>query len=419
MPYQQGDIAGVQFLTEEASTTIGRRTAIYQIPFSNKGVAGIDLGRAPRRYEIRALLLGRDYPDLESRRDALIEALESEGAKRLTHPYLGSVNVRIEPNITITEKTSAQLRVDVDFRAVEAREAIDETPSVSSLGSRASVSAASDALGSAISAAMDADVSVDGVADFVASANVDLLDDILDDLQSINGDIDALLAIPGNIASTIDRISQELSELLNTPTKLFDAIDAATDLVMQAINRVVPRGSRDSVGSIRRAVSRSALLGSNATPVPGTDTPARARQRQNHGQLALNMRVNAIRRAGDAAADLDYDSADKARATARAFTNAIDAQLEAEVEGQELNANVRRRLLKLRSVIRSHLEAKAGESPQLTTYTPPETLTASALAYFLYGDATRARREDIIARNESIKHPGFVRGGIAIEILTE
>lgn len=416
MPYQKGDIAGVPFLTEETTTTFGRRTAVYEIPFDDKGVAGIDLGRAPRKYEIRALLLGSDYADLESQRKALIEALESPGVKRLTHPYLGSVNVRIGADITITERTSAQLRADFAFRATEAREELDVTPSVSSLGTRGAVAAASADLGSALSDAMESDILSD-VADFVLSANIDLLDNVLSDLQSINGDIDAILAAPGSIASQIDRISTELAELLNTPTALFAALDGAMDLVMQAVRRIAPGGSRDSVGSIQRAVSRSALLGSSTAAIPAVNTPSRDRQRQNHGQLMLNSRVNAVRRAGDAAADLNYDSADKARETALKFTDAIDAQLEAEIEGQELNPNVRRHLLRLRGAIKSHLETRAGEAAQISKYAPPETLPASALAYFLYGDATR--REDLIDRNESITNPAFVAGGVAIEVLSE
>jgi prophage DNA circulation protein len=38
------------------------------------------------------------------------------------------------------------------------------------------------------------------------------------------------------------------------------------------------------------------------------------------------------------------------------------------------------------------------------------------VAHQLYGDATKA--DEIIARNRNVRHPGFVRGGQALEVLS-
>ncbi len=57
MAYQTGKIRDAFFYTTSSTTTFGRRTATYELPFDEKGVAHIDLGRAPRRFQISAILM--------------------------------------------------------------------------------------------------------------------------------------------------------------------------------------------------------------------------------------------------------------------------------------------------------------------------------------------------------------------------
>ena len=52
----------------------------------------------------------------------------------------------------------------------------------------------------------------------------------------------------------------------------------------------------------------------------------------------------------------------------------------------------------------------------MASYTPQATLPALVIAHRLYGDATRA--DEVCVRN-NVRHPGALRGGMALEVLSE
>ena len=86
----KGFFRGKPFFTQSSDTQIGRRQPTYSVPFSEKGVLHVDLGKAARKYKIEAIVIGSDYA---SQRDALIEALEKPGPGLLIHPVFGRVLV--------------------------------------------------------------------------------------------------------------------------------------------------------------------------------------------------------------------------------------------------------------------------------------------------------------------------------------
>ncbi len=415
MAWQKGSIGGVKFFTVRHSTTVGRREGLYEIPFDDKGAASIDLGRAARKYQIDAVLLG---DDAEAQADKLLKVIEKKGPKLLVHPRFGSGNVVCGKDVEFTEDTDATNQVTISFRCTEHREPAAKTPALGAL-TRPALAKASADLGSAIGDAFEAGLSAnDLVDDFVNAANIEVLDEILGDLQDINADITAVLSAPGAIAGKIDAISRELSELIQSPRKLFDAIDGAMLLLAQAARRILPGSASDSIGSVERAALAMSALGSGAAPIPDFDTPSRAVQRSNQAAIQLNMRSNGLRHMAEAAADDDsnYDSSTQAKRIARSMAGAMDSVLESTENDQELAPSVRRAMIRMRTATQRHIAAKAGLLPELTQYTPGETLPACVIAYGLYGDSDRA--SEIVARN-GIEHPGFVPGGIALEVLGE
>ncbi|MNG20327.1 hypothetical protein D3C84_1045720 [compost metagenome] len=70
----------------------------------------------------------------------------------------------------------------------------------------------------------------------------------------------------------------------------------------------------------------------------------------------------------------------------------------------------------LRVEIVSGIPGSGRDLPQLLDYTPPATLPALVVAHQLYGDAGRA--DEIVARNRP-RHPGFLVGGQALEVLSD
>ena len=73
-------------------------------------------------------------------------------------------------------------------------------------------------------------------------------------------------------------------------------------------------------------------------------------------------------------------------------------------------------LVALRATVTEDLRNRAVALPGLTTYTPQTTLPALVVAHRLYGDARRA--DEIVLRNNA-PHPGALRGGIELEVLSE
>jgi prophage DNA circulation protein len=71
-------------------------------------------------------------------------------------------------------------------------------------------------------------------------------------------------------------------------------------------------------------------------------------------------------------------------------------------------------ILDLRSAVLQDVAERVVNLPALRSYTPGATLPALVLAHQLYGDATRS--QELLERN-AIRHPGFVAGGQALEVL--
>src|SRR4051812_14693362 len=120
---------GVEFSVRKHELEVGQRRVIADLPFDSKGAASTDLGRRSRRFKIDAILMGATR---ESRRDALITAVEAPGPGLLIHPVYGSLNVVVVPPTTIIESTEQGGLTEVTFECVESREKTARTPTIAS-----------------------------------------------------------------------------------------------------------------------------------------------------------------------------------------------------------------------------------------------------------------------------------------------
>jgi prophage DNA circulation protein len=404
---QKGSFRGVEFFTESSTTTFGRKQAVYALPFEDRGVAVVDLGRAPRTFRIKAFLIGDNY---DVQRDQLIDALEAPGHGLLVHWKHGRVNVVIRGDVSITESTRDGGMAEIDFDCIEARQ--EATP-VSADTAAASISAARN-LRSVAGEQFGERFSVDGVPDFVAESNLAVLDEVIDELTDINQLIGAVLEVPSHFAAQIDAISRQTSALINTPTLLYNTIDATIASVMQSISRVAGT-SRRGLGNLDQVIGLSAALGAD-TAVPRRGTPTRDVERENRAQLLIAMRASALSSAAEAAAELEFASADEANGILQTLAAALGDLSDSTIDDIEPPAETFDAIRDLLGAITAHLSEVAGNLSELTTYTPADTIPAVVLAFELYGDAERA--EELLARNDAIVHPLMVPGGVALEILT-
>jgi prophage DNA circulation protein len=80
---------GAGFKVDINTRNGGRRTTLHQFP-KRDDPESEDMGRQARRFTISGYVVG---PDFLAQRDALILALEAEGAGQLVHPTMGEFQV--------------------------------------------------------------------------------------------------------------------------------------------------------------------------------------------------------------------------------------------------------------------------------------------------------------------------------------
>ncbi len=89
---QQASFRGISFQVESADNDFSRNLVVHEFPL-REDVYVEDLGRAAKRINLTAFVIGDDYM---VDRDALLGALQEEGPGELVHPYLGRIQVVID-----------------------------------------------------------------------------------------------------------------------------------------------------------------------------------------------------------------------------------------------------------------------------------------------------------------------------------
>jgi len=146
---------------------------------------------------------------------------------------------------------------------------------------------------------------------------------------------------------------------------------------------------------------------------PTADTPERIQRAQNTvAARQLNGRAATLA-AARLVADTDWMSRQDAVAAGADTLALIDAQMTTD---EAITDSVYASLVDLRAAVSEDLRTRAVALPGLISHTPQTTLPALVVAHRLYGDATRA--DEITVRNDA-RHPGALRGGIALEVLSE
>lgn len=407
--YTQGSFRGVKFFTESHSTTFGRRVATYELPFDEKGVAHYDLGRAARRFDLTAILLGDDY---DKERDALIAALEKRGPGLLVHPQLGRVMVVIRNGVRISESTQRGRVAEVSFSAVEARDpAPPDTNAGSLLGAAKAVKAAAgDSWLEIVTSGPDL-INTDAVA---------TMDSMLRDLKNANAMITAVTEAPGLVTDKIDAISRELDNLIQTPRRLFDAIDNAILALVTSAGRVFSTDAAEDLAATlnssyaQRLTKRIATIGSSAPTIPSADTPARNTQRENRAKAVAGARASSLANTVLYLADAPPASREGALEAADDLANRVLELADSTIEGQDVVYELYDSLKDLASNAVEYLERIAGTRPRTKHLVLNQPVPAQVLAYRLYGDAERAG--EIEGRNPWIPNAGAVPAGYEIEV---
>ncbi len=436
-----GSFRGVLFYIESAEQAGGRRTVLNEFPLRDEPTTE-DLGRKARQYTLEMFLLGADYM---AQRDRLIAALETGGPGSLVHPYRGELQVVAYGDYRVSESTreGGMARISVTFVEAGSEPRPDNRIAQGSLAG-----SSADALETEALAEFEEAWNVVGLPSFVAEEAITLLQLATKSIQGaggllegggqfhtlyrrLTGSFTQLILSPGNLAGQLFGLVKSMSstsnpwQALRAQFSLFNlgsqakAASGGTSLAparqqvqtnQDAVYRLIERAAVSE--SVRLAVNKPASSTSTSSGLAVT-TPASATSGGSSGASSGSS--------GSAGAGTGSSSAGSVPGVG--FDNRDQAievrdQILDELDRQQLEADpvAYQALVRITADLVTEMNAQAANLAPLSRVTLNATQPALLVAHRLYGDARRA--DDIVNRNH-IAHPGFVPGGVELEILKD
>lgn len=384
---------GVPFYVESAELTSGRRSVRHEIPFSNVAPFSQDLGARAQSFPLEGYVIG---PEFFAARDALLSALNTEGPGELVHPYLGTKRVQVSSvRVRHEAREGGICRFTIEF---------DETsadlpqPSVA-------VDAPAQVVVSA--AALKTSASAEFLAKFDELANIRT--SVTGAIGAATAQVSSILstaAIPGQMVSELQEQLEELSsgaeELLDEPASFLAAVVTLVESLGAGLLAVV-----DAVNPLGPLLT---LFAADFGVRPPDDTPAREAEQTNFDAVGNLVKRTVLAQASLMAIEQTFVSFDDAVRVRASITDLIDQHTE------ETSDDVFPALQDLRRDLVQAVPGEDSDLPRLVTHTPRATLPSLVLAHTLYGHLDL--EDDLIERNR-IANPGFVVGGVELEVLTD
>jgi prophage DNA circulation protein len=363
---------------------------------------------------LEAYIIGPDYMGW---RDDLIKALEQRDVGELIHPYRGILNVALVAPARITESADegGMARFTLSFIQVDNNTQPSFRPDTPAL-----VNAAADNAKAALGKDFAKKFSIKGLADFVVNGAMAIINGALDFVSYVsnftnNGPL-------GELMHAASAISGALATLMSTPAMLASGIQG--QIYGLASLRSTPAEAFAAMQSFFSSFSGfdSGLNNSSTPSIPPIllTTPSRIQQQINQSAVIDLVRRTAIVEATRASSQIDFTSYNDAQAALTLLANALDTELLSMTitstgQAVPISDDVYDALLTLRVAMVRDINARGANLAQLTTITLPSTMPSLVAAYRIYGDCTM--EADIVVRN-NIRRPGFLPGGIPLEVLS-
>ncbi len=382
---------GVPFGVKSADMSGGRRVVKHEFPLRETAPFSEDMGKLGRTFAMEAFVVGDDYM---SGRNALLDALEAEGPGTLIHPYHGTQRVTGTYRMRETSEDGGMAVFSLDFTLTSA----DLTNPTTAVDSPAQVAVSAAAL--------------------KASAGAEFLSrfDELSRLRaSVTGALTAatsavarvlnVVAIPGQVVAElgvqIAALQSNTTALLNTPG---DLVSSLTGLIeglgagLLSANAPNPLAPLLAIFSVDFGVR------------PPSDTPSRVIEQVNFDATQNLVKRLVLAQAALMAVAQTFESYEQAVAVRASIVDLIDAHCEAFAD------DVYPAIQQMRTDVVGAVPGSGVDLPHLVTFVPHATLPSLVLAHTLYGSLDR--EADIVRRN-GIANPGFVAGGVALEVLAD
>lgn len=409
-------LGGVPALVVSSDDRFGQHTIVHEYPGRAPSID--QNGPMPQRFSQEFLFIGPTYQqDLQAFEDVLART----DAQRFVHHWRGSFLVKPEGEYTVRWSTDEGGMCRLTVTLVVAGD--EDVPSV-----RVETFDLVITEGDVAQARM-ADMVADGFtvegSNSLRERSTTILEDIVAAVTDANNYTQSQFQSVNTTTSDIVNFGNQLETLVNTPhtmattiARLVDGTFAAITGVVDSVGDIDPLGDVDQVlGALRRGrqllVALGILRGGSAFgsgySTPAQNTPQQRQRAANQRLLVQATRISFLISATRTVARVGVESSTMAETVFTLVNDAV-VSLRADVDD-----NTYRSLANLRAAIGAHMRVAAADLPATTSYTPNGTVPALLLAHTLYGDATR--EAEIVERN-GIAHPGFVRGGGPLEVLS-
>ncbi|MEJ1402581.1 MAG: DNA circularization N-terminal domain-containing protein [Candidatus Sedimenticola sp. (ex Thyasira tokunagai)] len=387
LPY--GSFRGARFIVEADDMDFGRRNEVHEFPLRSSYPE--ELGPATGKYDFRCYVIGPDYKAAAAK---LIEAINHAGPGTLVHPdpNIGTVRVSVLRARKIHRSNERGIE-RFNFTFVNAGknnlpdQVIDTSYEVEKKADTALAALAND---------FTSRFTTESMPEFIRNG---ALDDLNHAIDSING---AISSTPGleSLGIDLSTLSGDLPSLISTPSSIASRFTSLLGSLKSKTTSFL-----NSLSSLRGMFSFGDEL-----PAVATTTPSRTIQAANQGAVTALIRRSALIEATRTTATLEYEN----------YTQAITIRDELaellDVEMETADDSVYQALADLRIALVRDIAGRGTQLPRLSHHTPATTLPALVVAHQVYGDANRDG--ELITRN-NIRHPGFVSGGDALEVLSD
>ncbi|WP_374631818.1 DNA circularization protein [Ferrovibrio sp.] len=390
LKWRDASYRNVGFDVKDVERSGGRRGPVHQVPQRDDAAAD-DQGLKTPEFTFEAFVHGDDY---QSKRDALVSALETKGPGELIHPHYGRLLVFITA-YRVRESTSSLGKASFSITCQRVGEAVNYPTAAANSG--ASLTSAADRAEASVLQDFGRGFNVSGLPDFVAA-----------DGQRLAEDFMRKIGTPGAIPTG------QLTSLIRTPLALGQRVlglyGQATSIMPRFAGFYAYSAGR-GVNAWRRGIDAALALTSYTSERDTIiwSTPARLAQAGNATAFDSLAQRGALLQAARLALDVTPTSRQAASDLRPSIITSFDRVLASATQ------DVFRPLADLRDATCQQLSyagAGAGEQLRMNVAAPTPSLV---LANRLYGDAAdcgRGRAAEISWRNPDQTDPGFMRGEI-------
>ena len=381
--YREGSFRDVPFKTQSHELKGGRRKVKREFAKRDQGNSE-DLGKKLQDFTLEIFVLGDNYFE---ERDALIEALETQGPGRLVHPYLGTISVQAgiyAMSETVGEGRMARFTVEFS----ESGQVIFPEGIISDIA--AVIGRVDEESQNVFEQAFD----IANQAAQVVQAGADGIDTVVDFME------DAVKKVTGPIANltfAIRNIKASVDDLIQTPGILAARLSDMFGTLLDELSSDPDTASR--------ILGQFATVDDEFVPVIG-DTPSNVKQQGNQDATINIAKELALAGNAQAAIDIAFLSTNAALEKQREIVSGLDIQSDQTTDDELFQA------------IKDLQTALTRDLPQtgiteLIEITPSQTIPALVIAYAEFEDLDK---ENEIIDENAIDHPGFVPGGDLIKV---